>query len=144
MHCSVCFTTSGSSHTLLVSYSPAGRDSSSNSSSSAGFRQGCLCMLHFGHTGWPHAFVPGDEEVEGGAGSLLTVSHTAAESSHLLCPLPAFHTASVPDWSMTPEPTATSSLPPHTHPKLHVCSYAKEFFSGEFLNCAFFNTLHSF
>lgn len=35
-------------------------------------------------------------------------------SSHLLCPsLPAFF--SVPDWSTTPEPTTTSSLPPHTH-----------------------------
>lgn len=27
----------------------------------AGFRQGSLCLLHFGHAGWPHAFVPGDE-----------------------------------------------------------------------------------
>lgn len=51
----------------------------------------------------------------GVAGTLLMVSHTAVESSHLLCPLPAFHTASVPDWSTTPEPTTTSSLPPYTH-----------------------------
>lgn len=59
-------------------------------------------------------------EAEGGGRrvteSLLTVSNTAAESSHLLCPLPAFHTASVPDWSTTPEPTVASSLPPHSHP----------------------------
>lgn len=62
----------------------------------------------------------------------LTVSHTAVEGSHLLCPLPAFHTASVPDWSATPEPAATSSLPPHTHTPKAACfaaSYAKEFFT---------------
>lgn len=69
------------------------------------------------------------------------------EGSHLLCPLPAFHTASVPDWSTTPEPTTTSSLPPHTHTHtlscMFVASYAKEFFTWVFLNSAFFNTLLS-
>lgn len=109
----------------------------------AGFRQGSLCLLHFGHAGWPHAFVPGDEGgvgvcvrvcVEGVTRSLLTASNTAAESSHLLCPLSAFHTASVPDWSMTPEPEATPpSLHPNTHPKavcfLLVDCYSKEVFS---------------
>lgn len=90
----------------------------------AGFRQGSLCLLHFGHAGWPHAFVPGDEGgvgvcvrvcVEGVTRSLLTASNTAAESSHLLCPLSAFHTASVPDWSMTPEPEATPPPSTQTH-----------------------------
>lgn len=79
------------------------------------------------------------EVSEGGGGggrrvteSLLTVSNTAAESSHLLCPLPAFHTASVPDWSTTPEPTTASSLPPHSHPACFSAVMQKRFFFLKF------------
>lgn len=70
--------------------------------------------------------------VEGVTRSLLTASNTAAESSHLLCPLSAFHTASVPDWSMTPEPEATPppSTQTHTQKLCVFCLWtAKEVFS---------------
>ena len=73
--------------------------------------------------------------------SAAGLPHSTVESSHLLCPLPAFHTASVPDWSVTPEPTTTSSLPLHTHihTKLHIlplvnCN-AKDFVSWDFQLC---------
>ena len=161
MHCSVCFTTSGSSHTLLVSASPAGRrgsSSSGSSSSSAEFRQGCLCLLHFGHAGWPARFCAWRRLAREWGGGRFCVWRGVCwrsptqqrSSSHLLCPsLPAFF--SVPDWSTTPEPTTTSSLPPHTHThahthgnqKLHVCRYAKEFLTWVSQLCSFFSHFYT-
>lgn len=92
----------------------------------------CACFILVTQDG-PRSFCAWGSEVWGcrGRGSLLLIvsTHTqAAESSHLFCPLPAFHTASVPDWSTTPEPTTTSSLPPHTHSHTQSCMVgAKEF-----------------
>lgn len=77
----------------------------------------CACFILITLAGPSLLCLERSEKRGGGevAQSLLMVSHTAMEGSHLLCPLTAFHTASVPVWSMTPEPKTTSSLPPHTH-----------------------------
>lgn len=89
-----------------------------------GFRQGCLCLVRFGHTGWPRLLCLQTRGL-GNMGEFAGCLSRAVKGSHLLCPFPAFHTAcellaSVPDWSMTSELTSPPSLsPPHLHAHTH-------------------------
>lgn len=138
MHCSVCFTTSGSLHTLLLSVSPAGRG---GGSSSAGFRQGCLWLLHFDHARWPHAFVPGDERgVRRGVQGVCWWSPTQqwrAPICFVLSQHSILQVSQTGAWPLNPQPP-----PPflHTHTTKAAClllvhCYAKEFFLESFSGC---------
>lgn len=106
-------------HALWVSVSPAGRGSGG-----AGFRQGCLRLLHFCHAGWPHAFVPGDGWGEGVCVCLCVCGGKSADSvPHSSRELPsALSSPRIPNCKcprLELDPWTSFSLPLDTHIHTH-------------------------